>query len=97
LVADNISYKDLFFQIADALHVKRPAIKVSKTLSEIIWRFDKVKSTIFRSPPVITRYSSRSSQTKNIYNSDKIKYEMNIDYIKINKTIQRICQDLISN
>ena len=96
LVADNISYKDLFFQIADALHVKRPAIKVSKTLSEIIWRFDKVKSTIFRSSPVITKYSSRSSLSKKIYSSQKIINIMDIEFNKIDKTIQRVCNDLIS-
>ena len=96
LVSENISYKDLFFQIADNLNVKRPIIKVSKTLSEIIWRLDKVKSTIFRSSPVITKYSSRSSLSKKIYSSQKIIDIMDIEFNKIDKTIQRVCNDLIS-
>jgi len=96
LVSENISYKDLFFQIADNLNVKRPTIKVSKTLSEIIWRLDKVKSTIFRSSPVITKYSSRSSLSKKIYSSQKIIDIMDIEFNKIDKTIQRVCNDLIS-
>ncbi len=96
LVSENISYKDLFFQIADALKVKRPALRVSKTWSEIIWRFDKVKSTIFRSSPVITKYSSRSSQSKKIYSSNKIQSVLDVTFIKITKTIQRVSKDLIS-
>jgi nucleoside-diphosphate-sugar epimerase len=96
LVADNISYKDLFFQIADALHVKRPTFRVTKTLSEIIWRLDKIKSVLFRSSPVITKYSSRSSLSKKIYSSEKIKSVLNIDFNKTDKTIQRVCKDLNS-
>jgi len=96
LVSENISYKDLFFQIADNLNVKRPIIKVSKTLSEIIWRLDKVKSTIFRSSSVITKYSSRSSLSKKIYSSKKITNIMDIEFNKMDKTIQRVCNDLIS-
>ncbi len=96
LVSENITYKELFFQIADALKVKRPALRVSKTWSEIIWRFEKVKSTIFRSSPVITKYSSRSSQSKKIYSSLKIKSVLDITFIKITRTIQRVSKDLIS-
>ncbi len=96
LVSENITFKDLFFQIADALKVKRPVLRVSKTWSEIIWRFEKVKSTIFRSSPVITKYSSRSSQSKKIYSSIKIKSVLNVTFIKITKTIQRVSKDLIS-
>ena len=96
LVSENISFKDLFFQIADALDVKRPKMKVSKIWSEIIWRLDKVKSTILRSPALITKYSSRSSQSKNIYSSNKIKSVMDIQFNKIDQTILRVCKDLIS-
>lgn len=96
LVSENITYKELFFQIADALKVKRPALRVSKTWSEIIWRFEKVKSTIFRSSPVITKYSSRSSHSKKIYSSLKIKSVLDITFIKITRTIQRVSKDFIS-
>lgn len=96
LVSENITYKELFFQIADALKIKRPAMRVSKTWSEIIWRFEKVKSTIFRSSPIITKYSSRSSQSKKIYSSLKIKSVLDITFIKITRTIQRVSKDFIS-
>ncbi len=96
LVSENISFKELFFQIADALNVKHPTIRVSKLLSEIIWRLDNVKSTIFRSSPMITKISSRSSQLKRIYSAEKIKSVMDVQFIKIDKTILRVCKDLIS-
>lgn len=96
LVSENISYKDLFFQMAKALHVKPPKIKVTKNLSEIIWRFDKIKSTIFRSSPVMTKYASRSSQSVKIYSNIKIKSALNFTFIKTDQTIRRVCKDLIS-
>ena len=96
LVSENISFKDLFFLIADEFKVKRPSFKVSKTWSEILWRLEKVKSTIFRSSPLITKHSSRSSQTKRFYSSNKIKKVLNINFNEIDKTVIRVCKNFIS-
>jgi len=95
LVSENISFKDLFYHIAEALHVKPPKMRVSKTWVEIIWRLEGVKSAIFRSSPLVTKHSSRSSLSTKIYSSNKIKAAIDIHFIKIDKTIQRVCKDLI--
>ncbi len=96
LVSENLSFKDLFFLIADELNVKRPNIKISNTWSEILWRLEKIKSIIFRSSPLITKYSSRSSQSKRFYTSNKIKTVLDVNFNKIDKTVIRICKNFIS-
>jgi len=93
LVAQNISFKNVFFYIADALHKKRPTIKVSKVLSEIIWRFDLVKSKITFNAPLITKYSARSSQSKSYYSSQKIKNFLKFEFESMVKTMERIGVD----
>ena len=93
LVAQNISFKNVFFYIADALHKKRPTIKVSKVLSEIIWRFDLLKSKVTFSAPLITKNSARSSQSKRYYSSQKIKKFLKFEFESMVKTMERIGVD----
>jgi len=93
LVAQNISFKNVFFYIADALHKKRPTIKASKVLSEIIWRFDLLKSKVTFSAPLITKYSARSSQSKRYYSSQKIHKILKFEFESMVKTIERIGVD----
>lgn len=93
LVGENISYKNVFLYIADTLHKKRPPIKVSKLLSEIIWRFDLVKSKVTFSAPLITKNSARSSQSKRYYSSQKIKKFLKFEFESMVKTIERIGVD----
>ncbi len=93
LVAQNISFKNVFFYIADALHKKRPTIKVSKVLSEIIWRFDLLKSKVTFSAPLITKNSARSSQSKRYYSSQKINKILKFEFESMVKTIERIGVD----
>ena len=87
LVAQNISFKNVFFYIADALHKKRPTIKVSKVLSEIIWRFDLLKSKVTFSAPLITKNSAR------YYSSQKINKILKFEFESMVKTIERIGVD----
>ena len=90
LVAENLSYKEVFFSIADSLNKKRPNIKVSKLLSEVLWRLDYIKSKLTRTEPVMTKQSARSSQTKSLYSSNKIISTLDYKFKKIDNTIERI-------
>jgi len=93
LVADNVSFKDLFFTIADSLHKKRPRIRVSKLISEILWRLDYVKSKITSTEPLMTKANSRSSQSKNYFSSQKIISALNIKFESIEKAIEKIAKE----
>lgn len=93
LVAENLSFQEVFNQIASSLHKKNPKIKVSKFLSEIIWRLDWVKSKITGKAPLITKNSAKSSQSKYYFSSKKIESTLHYKFEKIDKVIQHIGSD----
>jgi nucleoside-diphosphate-sugar epimerase len=93
LVAENVSFKDVLFLIADSLDRKRPGIRVYKLLSEILWRLDFIKSKITRTPPLMTKHSSRSSQSKSYYTSQKIISAINFKFESIKGTINDVGKD----
>lgn len=92
LVAENISFKDVFFKIADGFGKKRPSIKVTKLMSSIGWRIEKLKSILTGKPPLLTKQSSQSIHNKYYYSSEKIKKALNFEFEPISETIKRICE-----
>jgi len=64
LVAENVSFKEVFFQIADGFGKKRPSIKVTTFMSEIGWRLEKIKSRLTGKQPILTKQSSKSIHNK---------------------------------
>lgn len=95
LVSENVAYKDVFFQIADAFNKKRPMFKVSSFFCEIIWRLDLIRSKILRKPPILTKNSARSSQSKYYFSSKKIESKLSYKFQSIEETIQSICKDFL--
>jgi len=91
LVAENKSYKDLFCEIAKNFGKKPPTIKVTKIMSAVGWRFEKIKSLLTRKPPLITKQSASSVHSKRYYSSTKIKETLNFEFQPISKTVKEIC------
>ncbi|NQV78381.1 MAG: SDR family oxidoreductase [Lutibacter sp.] len=92
LVSENVSFKEVFFQIADNFNKKPPSIKVTKLMSAIGWRIEKIKSVLTGKPPMLTKQSSISIHNKQYYSSKKIKNELNYEFEPISKTIKKVCE-----
>lgn len=92
LVSENCSFKDVFFQIADNFNKKPPSIKVTKLMSSIGWRLEKIKSLLTGKPPLLTKQTSKSIHNKHYYSSEKIKKALNFKFDPISKTIKSICE-----
>jgi nucleoside-diphosphate-sugar epimerase len=91
LVAENISFKKLFFEIAKNFHKKPPSIKVSKFMSSLGWRLEKLKGLLTNKPPLLTKHSAKSLHNKRYFSSEKIKNELNFEFESILKTTKRVC------
>ena len=91
LVSENVSFKDVFFKIADGFGKKRPSIKVTNFMSEIGWRLEKIKSSLTGKQPLLTKQSSKSIHNKYYYSSNKIKEALNFEFEPISKTIKNVC------
>ncbi|WP_109675429.1 NAD-dependent epimerase/dehydratase family protein [Dyadobacter jejuensis] len=94
LNAGNISYKDLFFMIADAMGKRRPRYAVGKTLAGVIWRVEAVRTWLLGTKPLITKETAQSSARKITYDHSKIKNTIGFEFTPLQDTITRVCESL---
>lgn len=89
---ENLSYKELFTQIAIAAGVKPPAYLINSFLTGIGWRLEWLKSSLTSIPPTITKESARSAANQTYYNNQKSLEVLNLHYTPIAQTIQETVQ-----
>lgn len=89
LVSENLSFKRILWLIADFMQKERPKIKVDRFMSEVIWRFEVIRSKIFLSPPLLTKYTARSSVANHPYTADKIKDAIGFEFEEISSCVQK--------
>ena len=88
LVAQNISFQDLFNSIASALKVKTPSIYLSPLMVEIYWRIDLFLSTVFGVKRTLDRATAIASYSKNIFSNAKIKSALDMEFLDIHQYIK---------
>jgi len=91
LVAENSSFKEVFYQIAQNFGKKPPSVKVTKLMSAIGWRLEKLKSVFTNIPATLTKHAAKSIHEKRYYSSEKIKTELNFNFESIPETIKSVC------
>jgi nucleoside-diphosphate-sugar epimerase len=72
LISENILLKDLLNKIADALKVKPPKYKVSKTLSTLAWRYEYLRSLVLNKAPNFTADDMRIARIAFNYSNTKV-------------------------
>lgn len=87
LVAENRSFKEIMWLIADALHVKRPGIEAGTWLREVAWRAEAIKSFFTGSRPLITKESAGIASIPFTYNNAKIKKALGIPFRSMEESI----------
>jgi len=95
LVSQNLSFKNVFFKIADALNKKRPYFKVTPFLSQVVWRLDTLKSKFTGKAPLMTKETAKTILTKEYYTSQKIQSFLNYEFESIDDTIKSTCKDFL--
>jgi len=92
LVAENSSFKNFFNQIASHFNKKPPHIKVSKLMSEIGWRLDKLKTFLTNKPPILTKHSAKSIHNNYLFSSKKIEKDLKFKFEELPETIKKVCE-----
>lgn len=87
LVSENISFKDMFTQVADSLGRARPTKKFSKTAGILACYIEKVKSKISGNPPLITRDAIEASFKNSLYSNKKAVEVLGFTFISLDKSI----------
>ncbi len=95
LSAANVSYKEIFTEIALAFNKKPPHKKVTPFLASIVWRLEAIKGKLTGKEPLLTKETAKTAQAKVYFDNSKINtYLLNFEYRPIKESIKRICGEL---
>lgn len=95
LVSENLPFKTLFDQIATAFGKKTPSIKIRLWMANLAWRASKFLSLFSSKPVFITKETAIASQHQYLYNNNKIKKALNINFIPVSETIKNTANEFI--
>lgn len=89
LSAENLSYRDVFSQIADAFGKPHPQYHASPFLLEFVWRTAAFYGRLSGNPSAITRETAASSATVTKFDGSKITRELDFEYTPVSESIQQ--------
>jgi dihydroflavonol-4-reductase len=90
LVANTISFQELFNAMADAIKVKRPWVYISPFIIGILWRLDWFFSTFFRTKRILDKETAIASYSESLYSNEKVKNTLEIDFLDIHHYIKEV-------
>lgn len=87
----NLSYQDLFTNIAKQLEVKAPSKVLHRVLASLSWRYYSLKAKLLGNDPIITRESVNNAFNNFSYDNSKSLKTLNFNYRNINETLEFTC------
>lgn len=93
LVAENLSFQDFLFQIADSIGVKRPRFYASPFITNLGAKADRILSFLFRKERALTTSMSKSAHSKTVFSNQKIKEALNFEFTDIRSYIKEVSQE----
>ena len=88
--AENLTFRNIFNQIANALEVNPPNTYATPLLTQIAWRLEWIRSQFSGKDPLITKESARTAHKILKYNNKKLLDVMPYRYRSIEDCIQHI-------
>lgn len=88
VVAENLSYKEAFTMIATALNKPIPTKKATSFLLNFAYYLQLASHFFFRTKRSIFKSSIRSALSTSFYKNDKIKQELNYNFMSVEKAIK---------
>ena len=93
--AENLSYKEVFTEIANNFGKKPPHRKVTALLAAIVWRLEALKAMFNGKDPMLTKETAKTAQAKVYFENKKfLSYAPNFEYTPLKDAIKRICGEL---
>jgi len=85
--SENFSLKDFVFCVADELKVQRPKYKANGFMTELAWRYEKLKSSVTKKTPDFTKDDLRVAGTSFTYSNSKITKATGFNFIPVAQSI----------
>jgi dihydroflavonol-4-reductase len=70
--AETMAYRELFTRMAEAFGKKPPHRHASRFMSELVWRWEKVKSMVTGANPLLTRETAETARSTVYFDNRKI-------------------------
>jgi dihydroflavonol-4-reductase len=97
LNAENLSFRELFNQIADRMDRKRPSIFAGSFLVGIAWRLSALTSFFTGKPAAFSKETARNANKTIQYDGSKIVKAIGFEYTPIKNTIASIADIFIKD
>ncbi len=91
----SISCKKLFDTIAATMQKTPPGIRVSSNLIKVAITFEKIRSRLSGTKPLITDELRTVAKNQHYYANDKIKKAVDVDFRRLEDTVHWTCEQLL--
>lgn len=96
LSAWNLTYRNVFDEIAKNFKKKKPTREITKTIASLVWRFEYFKSMFTNKNPLITKETAATALAKVNYDNAKLlKALPEFKYSNFEQSVERVCKELI--
>ncbi|RZJ29494.1 MAG: NAD-dependent epimerase/dehydratase family protein [Flavobacterium sp.] len=87
LFSEMLSYRDVFFMAADAMHKKRANIEAKPWMTSIGWRLDWIRANVFGGKRIISKDDARSLHTTDDFSNEKIRMALGYNFKSVKEAI----------
>lgn len=88
VIAENLTFQNVFFEIANKLNVKKPKREAKPWMLSIAWRLDWFLATFFGTKRTLSKYGANSLLANDVISNEKIKSTLNFEFQSIESVIQ---------
>lgn len=85
--AENLSYRDFLFEIADAMGKKRPVMKADGWLTSLVWRLEYLRGLFLAEQTLISRETATIAQLSCRYDNSKLVKALNFQFTPMKQCI----------
>lgn len=95
LSAWNLTYRNVFDEIAQCFKKKKPSKEVTPFIAAIVWRLEYLKSMVTKKNPLITKETATTALAKVHYNNSKLLNALpDFKYSNFEQSVERICDEM---
>ncbi len=96
--AENRMFKEVFERIAKNMDRKPPRFEASPWMTELTWRFEKVRSVLTRTKPFITKEVAHHALQHNRYDNTKVLEVLpEFKFKPIDESLDFVCQKYLAD
>jgi nucleoside-diphosphate-sugar epimerase len=96
--AENRKFKEVFGKMAGKMGKKPPRLEASPWMTELTWRFEKIRSIIIGTKPFITKEVAHHALQLNRYDNSKLLAAVpEFVYRDIDETLGFVCKQFLSD